>query len=174
MRRIADRTVVDTNVLIVANGLATHAAMDCQLSCVGELARLQREGVVCVDNKRLIMGEYGRMTDHDGPPMPGSAFYKYLWQNMYNEEKVRQVQVEPRDSEGRDFDDPVLPPNNLKKDAKFLAVAVKAEAVVVNAVDSDWYEHRALTDDLGVRVRQLCPQHSTRRRATPRADDASR
>ena len=138
------------------------------------LRELQREGVVCVDDKRLIMGEYGRMTDHDGPPMPGSAFYKYLWQNMYNEEKVRQVQVEPRDSEGRDFDDPVLPPNNLKKDAKFLAVAVKAEAVVVNAVDSDWYEHRALTDDLGVRVRQLCPQHSTRRRATPRADDASR
>lgn len=135
---MADRTVVDTNVLVVANGLATHAAMDCRLSCVGELARLQRE------------------------------------QNMYNEEKVRQVKVEPRDSEGRDFDDPVLPPNNLKKDAKFLAVAVKAEAVVVNAVDSDWYEHRALTDDLGVRVRQLCPQHSTRRRATPRADDASR
>ena len=48
------------------------------------------------------------------------------------------------------------------KDAKFLAVAVKADATIVNATDSDWAEHRELTDRLGIRVRQLCPQHAIR------------
>ena len=67
------------------------------------------------------------------------------------------VPLDPGDTEGRDFADPELPPHNLKKDAKFLAVAVKAHATIVNATDSDWAEHRELTDLLGVRVRQLCP-----------------
>ena len=47
-------------------------------------------------------------------------------------------------------------------DRKFLAVAVVAEAVVLNATDSDWAEHGALMDSLGVEVCQLCPQHAAR------------
>ena len=45
-------------------------------------------------------------------------------------------------------------------DRKFLAVAVAAEAVVLNATDSDWGEHEPLMDELGVEVKQLCPQHA--------------
>jgi len=62
---------------------------------------------------------------------------------------------------------------NLKKDAKFLAVAVKADAAIVNALDSDWNEHRELTNRLGVEVRQLCPQHANRSKASS-GDHASR
>ena len=47
-------------------------------------------------------------------------------------------------------------------DRKFLAVAVVAQAEILNATDSDWSEQEALTSDLGVRVRQLCPQHASK------------
>ena len=156
------RAVVDTNVLVVANGRDTHVDVSCQLRCVDELARLSREEVVCVDDKMLIMSEYEKNTGHKGQAKPGTVFYKQIWRKMGDSNRVRLVPVEPRDAEGRDFADPILPPSNLKKDAKFLAVAIKADAVIVNAADSDWAEHRELTGRLGVDVRQLCPQHATR------------
>ena len=156
------KVVVDTNVLVAANGQDTHVDVGCQLSCVEELARLKGHEVVCVDDKWLIMGEYEQRITGRGQKGPGTAFYIHVYRHMFNADQVRRVPVAPRDPEGRDFHDPVLPANNLKKDAKFLAVAVKAKATIVNAADSDWAEHRALTDQLGVEVRQLCPQHATR------------
>ena len=156
------RSVVDTNVLVAANGRDTHVDKHCQLACVDELARLSREGVVCVDDRFLILGEYGRRTVQRGQEKPGTAFFKHILKRMGDPNRVSLVPVEPRDAEGRDFSDPVLPPNNLKKDAKFLAVALKAQAVIVNAADSDWAEHHDLTDRLGVGVKQLCPQHAIR------------
>ena len=51
-----------------------------------------------------------------------------------------------------------LPENTFdRSDRK--AVAVAAEAVVLNATDSDWSEHKALMEELGVIVEELCPQH---------------
>ena len=159
---MTDRAVVDTNVLVVANGRDTHVEDSCQLRCVEELARLLREEVVCVDDKWLIMREYEKRTRQKGQARPGTVFYKDVCRKMGDSKSVCLIPVDPRDAEGRDFADPVLPPNNLKKDAKFLAVAVKARAAIVNAADSDWAEHRELTERLRVDVRQLCPQHATR------------
>lgn len=159
---MTDHAVVDTNVLVAANGRGTHVEIGCQLRCVEELARLTDQEVVCVDDKRLILNEYQRRSTSRGQKGPGTAFYIHIHQHMYNANRVRCVPVEPVDAEGRGFSDPVLPANNLKKDAKFLAVAVKANATIVNAADSDWDEHRDLTDRLGVRVRQLCPHYVTR------------
>ena len=57
-----------------------------------------------------------------------------------------------------------LPENTFdRSDRKFLAVAVAARVVVLNAVDSDWGEHKALMDEMGVVVKELCPQHVVRR-----------
>ncbi len=157
-----DRAVVDTNVLVAANGRALHVEAACQLQSVDELARITREEVVCVDDKGLILREYERRTGQTGQAMPGTVFYKHVWQKMGDSDRVRLIPVDPIDPEGRDFRHPVLPRNNLKKDAKFLAVALKADATIVNAADSDWAEHRELTGRLGVDVRQLCPQHAIR------------
>ena len=167
--------VVDTNVLVAANGRASHVEASCQLRCVVELERLSREEVVCVDDMGLIMREYESRTKQEGQTRPGTAFFKHVWQKMGDTNRIRLIPVElvnRDDREGRDFRDPVLPPHNLRKDAKFLAVAVKADATIVNATDSDWTEHRELTDRLGVDVRQLCPQHATRPKKS-RGDHAS-
>ena len=42
-------------------------------------------------------------------------------------------------------------------DRKFLAVAVVADAVVVNATDSDWSQALDLLRELEVEVEELCP-----------------
>lgn len=169
---MTDRSVVDTNVLVAANGRSTHVDIECQLNCVEELARLKREDVVCIDDKWLIMREYERRVGASQQAGPGTVFYKEVWKQMGDSNRVRLIPVEPRDDEGRDFTDPMLPANNLKKDAKFLAVALKADAVIVNASDSDWDEHHDLTAQLGVDVRQLCPEHATRAEKS-RGDHAS-
>lgn len=154
--------VVDTNVLVAANGRDTHVDISCQIRCADELERIAREEVVCIDDQWLIIGEYRKRVAHRGQPGPGTVFFKTVCKTMGDPNRVCSVPIVPRDEEGRDFADPVLPPHNLKKDAKFLAVAVNADATIVNAADSDWAEHRELTDGLGVRVRQLCPEYENR------------
>lgn len=110
------RSVVDTNVLVAANGRDTHVDLPCQFSCVEELARLAREEVVCIDDRRLILREYNRRTSHRGQTRPGTVFYKHICQRMGDPDRVRVVPaVEPLDDEGREFTDPVLPTNNLKR-----------------------------------------------------------
>ena len=70
------------------------------------------------------------------------------------------VRITPSD-ESRGFAE--LPSNEIDpSDRKFLAVAVKAGAVILNATDSDWDEHHALLDQLRVPLEQLCPQHQSK------------
>lgn len=63
---MTDHAVVDTNVLVAANGRDTHVEIGCQLRCVEELARLTDQEVVCVDDKRLILNEYRRRSTSRG------------------------------------------------------------------------------------------------------------
>ena len=72
---------------------------------------------------------------------------------------MRRVAVTPSEDDRRGFEE--LPENTFdRSDRKFLAVAVVAKAVVLNATDSDWDEHGALMNRLGVKGRQLCPRYA--------------
>lgn len=152
--------VVDTNVAIVANGreAETNADATCQLSCVETLRNVVAEEVVVIDNQRLILQEYRNRLDSSGRPGVGDAFFKHVWDHQYQDGRVQQVVVRPCDDDRRGFEE--LPENAFdRSDRKFLAVAVVANALVLNATDSDWREQQALMDRLGVAVRQLCPQY---------------
>ena len=70
---------------------------------------------------------------------------------------MRRVTVTPSWDARRGFED--LPENAFdRSDRKFLAVAVVAEAGVLNATGGDWAVRTALMDELGVEVAQPCPQ----------------
>ena len=153
--------VVDTNVAIVANGRDTHADMSCQLSCVEKLEHLARQGGVVVDAAGAIVDEYSRYLRRSGSPGMGDAFFKYVFDNQYHGIRVRRVPLTPSDDDRRGFEE--LPENGFDpSDRKFLAVAVVARAVVLNATDSDWAEHEPLMERLQVKVDQLCPQHASK------------
>lgn len=154
--------VVDTNVAIVANGCAAQVDQLCQLTCVRKLKSLVAEGVVAIDDGMLILNEYIRCLNLSGKPGVGDAFFKHVFDNQCQSDRVRRVRVTPSADDRRGFEE--LPENSFDpEDRKFLAVAVAANAVVLNAADRHWSQHTALMSRLGVDVRQLCPQHVSER-----------
>ena len=151
--------VVDTNVAIAANGKNTHADLACQLACVETLRAVCDDAVVVLDDKNLIFDEYKDRLSFSGAPGVGDAFFKHVYDHMYGGKRVLQVSITPCSDRRRGFEE--LPDNDFDpSDRKFLAVAVVSGAEILNATDSDWSEQEELTGGLGVRVRQLCPQHA--------------
>ncbi|MDE0390874.1 MAG: hypothetical protein OXI57_02250 [Rhodospirillales bacterium] len=154
--------VVDTNVPMAANGRETHADMRCQLRCVETLKSVIQQGIVAIDDKGMIVNEYRRRLSLAGAPGVGDAFSRYVFDNQYRDDRVQRVAVKPSEDDRRGFEE--LPRNKFdRSDRKFLAVAVVANAVVLNAVDNDWSEQEALMQELNVRVEELCPQHLNER-----------
>ena len=153
--------VVDTNVAVAANGRRTHADLQCQRSCVERLAAVVKEEVVAIDDAGLVFEEYTRRLSRSGQPGVGDAFLKYLFDHQYHSARIRRVTVTRSANPRRGFEE--LPENGLdRSDRKFLAVAIVAKAVVLNAMERDWNEQKALLNHLWVQVRQLCPQHASK------------
>ena len=156
--------VVDTNVAIVANGgEATNADMRCQLSCTERLEILVREEIVALDETQDILNEYARHLSFSGRPGVGDMFFKHVFDNQYQDERVQLITITKCEDANRGYEE--LPRNKCDpSDRKFLAVAVVSGAVVLNATDSDWNEEQRLMNKLEVEVEQLCPHMLRERR----------
>ncbi len=153
--------VVDTNVAIAANGRRTHADLQCQLVCVVKLEDVCVRRIVAVDDGGLIFDEYKGRLHFAGAPGVGDKFFKHVFDHRYDKNRVRRVLITPSSDDRRGFEE--LPENDLdKSDRKFLATALVAGAAILNATDSDWSEQEAMTKQLEVTVRQLCPQHASK------------
>ena len=154
--------VVDTNVGVVAHEKSSNIDPQCISTCIAILESILSQNVVVVDDKFLILREYYNVIQRlKGAPGIFHTFFKYVNTYMFHEGRVRQASITPIHDERRDFEE--LPENELDpSDRKFLAVAVVAQAELLNATDSDWKEQEKLTCDLGVSVRQLCPQHASK------------
>ena len=155
--------VVDTNVAIVANGDNQEVDCECQLNCVEKLEDLVKQGCVVVDEGGEIFEEYREYWEQGNIPGIGHVFFKHVWDNQHSPNgHVQRVVITPSDDTEKGFEE--LPKNDFDpSDRKFLAVAVKANAVVLNAVDSDWKEQAPLMRRLCVEVCQLCPQYASKR-----------
>lgn len=156
MKKALMNRVVDTNVLIVANGNSTQASIDCELDCI-EYLENHKAINVCLDDLGSIMDEYQNHCSYSGSPGVGDMFFKYLHDNQYNPtSKITRVTITPITDASRTFEE--LPVNQFDpSDRKFLATAVVANADVINATDSDWQEQQVLMQQLNVTIRQLCP-----------------
>lgn len=154
---MTDRIVVDTNVLRVANGSNEQADLKCELACIEALEKAKAgKQIVLLDASNLIMDEYRTPRSHSGMPA-GNAFFKYLHNFEHSSKKILHIPIEVTPVEEGGFAN--LPPNKFDSDdRKFLAVAEAGDGRVVNATDSDWSEHAAFIDSLGVCVIELCPQ----------------
>jgi len=155
------KVVVETNVSIAANGRDTHASLACQFTCVEFLEKLvssQSRDQVLLDEQGLIFDEYKRHLNYKGQPGVGDMFFKYLHDHMYLDGKVRLVAITPLADEARGFAE--LPANPVdKSDRKFLVTALVGKGRVFNALDTDWHEQAAFIAALGVKVKQICPEH---------------
>lgn len=153
--------VIDTNVAIVANGRNTHANPKCQLHCVEFLEDVTKEKSIhkiYLDDLNLLLDEYKPHFNYRGQPGVGDAFYKYLHDHKYSNTKVLLVSIKINDDDTKGFDE--LPANTIDpSDRKILAIAVVSGATIANSLDNDWHEKANFISHLGVKVKQLCPEH---------------
>ncbi|RQR37819.1 hypothetical protein [Burkholderia sp. Bp9142] len=153
--------IVDTNVAIAANGRDTHATELCQMRCIDllmEIATGRGGDFVVLDELGLIFEEYSGHLSYKGQPGVGDMFFKFLHDNMYDQDVICLVNVTPNNDESTGFDE--LPENEVDpSDRKFLAAAIVSGAKIVNALDGDWHEKREFLAEIDVDVEQICPEH---------------
>lgn len=74
--------VIDTNVLIAANGQnCPQVTPACQLMCVQQLRHVQIHDVLVIDDSFNILREYQRQVSPTGQPGVGDAFLKWVLTN---------------------------------------------------------------------------------------------
>jgi hypothetical protein len=157
--------VLDTNVLLVANGAAHQMSDACRLACMARLAQARASDAVVVDRQYFILGEYQNGLDpNKRPPGPGDAFLRHLLQNVANSTHVVQVELTPTNPERTDFrefpNDEELCKAFDPSDRKFVAAsnACVEKPPIMQSADSKWLAWEERLSIHGIRLEVLCRQ----------------
>lgn len=149
--------VVDTNVLVVANGDSDQANSECELRCIEELERIKLNGRLALDTTGEILAEYAKRCCRSGSPGVGDEFFKWATDTAYVNGFLTDITPDPTKGYAEFPDDSNLSTFD-QDDRKFVAVscAHSDESEILNAVDSDYENHQPALADSGVVVRELC------------------
>lgn len=159
------RAVIDTNVLLVANGDHADVSADCVTACVQRLLAVQAGGVVVIDDGYRILGEYLRGTRLNPPKGVGDVFLKWLLREANNPKRVQQVTLtETANNWYAEFPDAALQAAFDAPDRKFAAVAHAHpdKPPVWQAADCKWLDWWQPLRANGVHVAFLCEQDACR------------
>ena len=151
--------VVDTNVPVVANNKSSQALPECVIKCVTVLDKIQRDRILVIDDKWLIITEYRKNLSEKGQPGVGDAFLKWVLTNQGNPQRCQRVQITPIDENNfAEFPQDESLAGFDKSDRKFVAVALThpQKPPILNAVDSDWQDFQVQVAAYGVQVEFVC------------------
>ena len=158
------KVIIDTNVLIAANGRdCPQVTPKCQLRTGQYLKDIQTKGSIVIDSidsKWLILTEYKNKVNQTGQPGIGDRFLKWVLTNLKNPQRCQQVKIHPsEDNSFEEFPDVPQLEKFDRSDRKFVAVALTASdhPPIVNAADSDWAEFYEALTQCGVNIEFLCP-----------------
>lgn len=154
------KAVIDTNVLLVANGQHADVSDDCVTSCVQRLQAIQQAGVVVIDDGFLLLREYQQRTSTHPPKGVGDVFLKWLLRQTGNATKVAQVTLTETTTDCfAEFPDSDLEPRFDPPDRKFVAVANAHpdKPPIWQASDSKWLDWWPALQTRGIAVDFLCP-----------------
>ncbi|MCG9127973.1 hypothetical protein JT359_10280 [Candidatus Poribacteria bacterium] len=151
--------IVDTNVVVVANGRSEQASSDCVETCGDRLEEImQGEMKLVLDNRWIILREYMQNLRSNGADV-GDRFLGWILANR--DERCNLVSITPVDGLENAFeefpDDPAL--NDFDPDdRKFIAVAYAhpERPAILQAVDSQWRDFRDAFRRNGVTVEFIC------------------
>lgn len=152
--------VVDTNVLLVAEGKHQDASDECVLACVQRLQKIMRIDTVVVDDGYRIFGEYQHKLDAKLGKGVGTVFLKWLLQRQSNKRYVQQVSVtEASKDRFSEFPVPALESQFDPPDRKFPAVANAhpAKPSILQAADCKWLDWWSQLSNAGIAVQFVCP-----------------
>ena len=154
-------SVVDTNVLLVANGVNEKAndqpEAACRLSAIDLLTEISAQRALVLDGGGEILDEYRKKCKFSGQPGVGDRFFRWAHQNAASLTAVG-LTAHP-DRRFAEFpSDPALASFDWD-DRVFVAVAITGPKPnrIVNAVDSDYRIHQHALQQAGITVEELCP-----------------
>lgn len=154
------KAVIDTNVLLVANGQHEDVSSSCMVECVNRLEAMMRSGVTVIDDGFLICGEYLHKTSINPPKGAGDIFLKWLLREAGNPEKVQQVPLTVKAKDNFvEFPDPELAKKFDAPDRKFPAVANAHpdKPPIWQSADCKWLDWWPALKAKGIAVDFLCP-----------------
>lgn len=152
--------MVDTNILLVANGKSS-CSKACELECAKKLLAIKESGCVVLDYGYEILREYANKQTASGQPGIGFLFWKWLLDTKRYSGHCDWVAITRREPHGyeefpehsglRDFD---------PSDMKFVAVSMahSARPPILQAADSKWWGWNSALKECGVIVEFLCPK----------------
>lgn len=158
-------SIVDTNVILIANGQHDDVSPECVASCALRLQAIMRSGKLALDENFRILSEYQNKTVPKTGNRPGDAFVRWALQNNANAARIdcvfltehadRGFENFPDDDDLLDFDAP---------DRKFVAVACghPGSPPILQGADSKWLGWHAALNRNGVIVEFLCPDDISR------------
>jgi hypothetical protein len=152
--------VVDTNVILVANGQHQDISPQCTATCALKLQSIINGGKLALDDCFLILTEYQKKTTPRSGSRPGDAFVKWALQNNANVDRVECVSLKDHATRGfEDFpDDPALA--RFDPSDRIFVAASRAhpdKPPILQAADSKWLSWASALAHRGVVVEFLCP-----------------
>lgn len=161
-------SIVDTNVILIANGQHADVSQECVATCALRLQDLMENGKIALDDAYEVLLEYQNKTQPKTGNRPGDAFVKWALQNNRTPARCDLVPLEthhergyvsfPEDPRLANFDPP---------DRKFVALSVTHPDTppILQAADSKWLAWAPALKANGVEVEFLCPDDIERFRA---------
>lgn len=152
-------TVVDTNVILVANGQHQDISPECVKNCALALEGIMKKGRLALDDNFRILLEYQNKTQPKKGNRPGDAFVKWALNNRCNAKYVDQVFLLEHDERGfESFPDDLDLANFDAPDRKFVAVsgAHPEKPPIAQAADSKWLDWAPALQQHGIEVNFLC------------------
>jgi hypothetical protein len=152
--------VIDTNVLLVADGQTESMSGGCRIECIERLDRVRQTEQVVLDRGWIIFAEYQKKLKPNGAPTAGNAFLKWLLQTQ--DRTVSWVTITPTDNALTMFVE--FPPDKALEagfdpdDRKFVAAAnadPKCNSIL-EAADTKWLEWEEALAAHGIVVEFLC------------------
>lgn len=151
--------VVDTNVILVANGAHKDVSPECVLECVKRLRQLMSHGSIAIDDAYRIVDEYQNKTNPRRGKGVGDVFLKWVLSRLGDTNRVHQVSLtEVSKDRFLEFPMPDLEQAFDRSDRKFAAVANShpAKPSIWQATDSKWLDWWPDLQAEGILVEFLC------------------
>ena len=152
--------IVDTNVILVANGQHDDVGPPCVAACALKLQSIMAGGRIALDQDFEILLEYQNKTTPKKGNRPGDAFVKWALQNNANATKCDRIELHSHPDRGyKSFPDDERLSKFDPPDRKFVAVAAahKNHPPILQAADSKWLGWAPALSDHGIEVDFLCP-----------------
>lgn len=154
-----NEVVIDTNVLLVADGQHSDVSLECVAACIDHLQQAKQRLVIVIDDAYRILKEYLSNVDVRRGKQVGGVFLKWLVQHQSNPVHVSKVSLIESSADCFDeFPNPVLQSRFDPADRKFAAVANAhpAKPPIWQAADSKWLDWWRPLATVGIRVEFLC------------------